>query len=966
MAQDINALLQEAQDLGISPELVDRVRREQWQQDMPELSDDDKAGELLDMFKEAQDLGIDPELIERAKEEELGEYRQKLGQEMVQAETQQKQADVMLEASQDSAVENAYEGLGEMAAAGNRLVFETADFVLSPAIAITQAAYDIAGYDKKAPTVTDTMAQLGIGEGGYVEEPYVQQAVETVGQLMAAGPAAVPVQRSAAQAGSIIQDFLGLGTSTGTSFEASLMLAGQSVDQAAQNIAMKRAGEQFRMRAGKAVGDAAAALAEAEATMTGKALKHLNETGEELTGLAYGKALEDTSLELGIPMSRIRAGEAARGRVINFEGKKAKDLIQKEEYVDEITANALQTGFKGFFANKYEHFVQPETTMARNRVGPAFAGRMQRMSTRVAQDSDRYTSLFTSKPAIAFSRALDSDSRGELRAAILNMSSVKTSKKFRAESAERARMIARALGGEDAVVGMKAIQNELRRAQALSKQKVNNLIETDPNYWPSSTKAKYPKLSDPTKPQLTQAREESLLEQQRRKVTGAQARTIYENPVVVADDWLRRQSSMYHMYDSYGLENYGAKVLREAAKKGKPVTDKMRQKAIDKFQKGEEPFLALENRLRMEGADYGTADRGRGIMKSLVVKGSQGPSAAIANFRRAAYMGTIANPYSAVLNVGDVFNSMVNFGVKNTAKGVINYFTKAGLVMSVDDIGLAHQTTGEFMRDGVGKAQQRFNKMSDKSFELSGFRSVDRFGKDVAMDAALANNREAAVTDFKRWSKGWEGVFTPKEIRQLQGDLAAQRKSQLVKELAAAELSRMQPTDIASLPKWAIDHPNARVLYMLRTFGLKQIQQMENLIFNQYRQGNKAQAIKNGLAFMAIAGGGNAAVNTARQKLKDPTGTIEEGTFGEKYADWLLGATTANMLSYYGIERATGGDPSALISGMLPPIGIAVSPIVDIAQASQAEGVDIKEAVKDSEMFGWVPYGRLIQDWLKD
>ena len=61
-----------------------------------------------------------------------------------------------------------------------------------------------------------------------------------------------------------------------------------------------------------------------------------------------------------------------------------------------------------------------------------------------------------------------------------------------------------------------------------------------------------------------------------------------------------------------------------------------------------------------------------------------------------------------------------------------------------------------------------------------------------------------------------------------------------------------------------------------RTFGIKQLEQMERLVVEEWRRGNKKEAYKNGLAYTACVGGGNAAINEGRQILKGDEPQLEK------------------------------------------------------------------------------------------
>ena len=145
--------------------------------------------------------------------------------------------------------------------------------------------------------------------------------------------------------------------------------------------------------------------------------------------------------------------------------------------------------------------------------------------------------------------------------------------------------------------------------------------------------------------------------------------------------------------------------------------------------------------------------------------------------------------------------------------------------------------------------------MSNQVFDKSGFRAVDQFGKNVAMTASLKKGKELIRTG--KFDDEWGFAFTPNEMARLKRDLMRGEKSEIVKEFAAANIARLQPANMAQMPKWYLEHPNWRLLWMLKTFAMKQIDQIERLVVQEGTNGNKIEAIKNAAAYMFVVGGTN-------------------------------------------------------------------------------------------------------------
>jgi hypothetical protein len=370
----------------------------------------------------------------------------------------------------------------------------------------------------------------------------------------------------------------------------------------------------------------------------------------------------------------------------------------------------------------------------------------------------------------------------------------------------------------------------------------------------------------------------------------------------------------------------------------------------------------MENQVKAEGGDAVSTQLAGDTLNTLLVYGARGPTTWISNMRKAAYMGTIGNPYSAVLNLGDMANAVVNFGFENTVAAVIDVMKRRGIYMTVDDVGLANQATGEFLQDGAGEFTRNFAKASDRVFTATGFRAVDTFGKEVSMNAAIRQGRQA-IRDGT-FADDWGFAFSTTEMRQLQKDLMAGDKTKLTRDFAAANLAKLQPSDMAQMPKWYLEHPDARVLWMLKTFAMKQLQQIENLVVEQWKQGDKKQSVKNAIAYMGIVGGSNAFLMEARQVVKGDEVDMSFSRFAERYADWATGVGSANFVSSYSLEKArqTGGSPFSIT-----PFGeMLYAPMADAISLGKGEFDGMEDFIENSETLGWGPMGRLVQDWADD
>ena len=726
-----------------------------------------------------------------------------------------------------------------------------------------------------------------------------------------------------------------------------------------------------------------------EQEMIEAGLKSAREKGP-LTGYDYGMALKQALETTGISAQRLRHAEAEVGReIINFRNQTVKDLTARASKL------ADETGFKngsyqpGVFAKFYANRVGSLVRLASKSVSNAYGGAIQRTATALAKQSAISDAALKSKGVLLFQKNTVDDN--VVKELTLNMSNIKKgdpgiNRAERKAAYEELVEHLRLKYGQETVDGFEEMRAFIQSRAAARRKTVDSDMPEDEFYWPSqyTDKAKIPAVEGPRsgKRQTRYTQEQMRNQMEENDIL----LDNYANPTEAAAKTIRQWDAEIAAFDAMDLANYAVQ-RRELAAQLANATSKAEARAIKaKAQKLQQSIRngtsldkSLRESLKTQGAKKMDRAQASDIMTSLIDRGTQGPTGMIAELRKWGYLGTIGNPYSAILNLGDLTNSMVNFGVVNTAEAVLDGFRRSGLRVTVDDVGLAQQATGEYLKEtpaqiGNRFANQAYRVVSEKGellgWQFSGFRKMDQFGKNVAMNAAIKQGRQRILKgDF---DEVWGHAFTPRELKQLKADLRAGRKTDLVTDFAAVNLAKLQPTDLAQMPKWYLDNPNWRVLYMLRTFAIKQYDQIERLVIEEWKQGDKKQAIKNFLAYMGVVGGGNTLLNETRQSLKTipPSFGGTDGAFGEesnllsRYGSWALGTGSLNLMNKYAFEQLQRGNADAVVLGIMPPAyTMLANPLADVARMTADENFQFAQ---DSKTLGMTPWGRLAQDWLGD
>ena len=331
------------------------------------------------------------------------------------------------------------------------------------------------------------------------------------------------------------------------------------------------------------------------------------------------------------------------------------------------------------------------------------------------------------------------------------------------------------------------------------------------------------------------------------------------------------------------------------------------------------------------------------MLKSRFIGGEQSPNSMNATIRDLGYMGTIANPISAITQLGDVGTSGALNGFRNTISGMFKSKDWKLIDLGIDEVS---KELSEASARGTAKA---LNKMMD----VSGFKAMDRWGKETLINAAYKNASKLAKT-----AKGREKLLKKfgntygDETKALLKDLEEGNRSGTVRQFLFNELSDAQPISLSEFPQGYLDNPNHRILYMLKSFTLKQIDIVRRNVVQEYAKGNKKEAIKNA----TLLAGYLSVANTGTQVTKD----LILGR--EVKAEDIPDRAMWSLLGVYGMNQYTvdkywsNGDWKGAVFNQIAP----ATPIIDSALTLGGEifedDPDVAKAVRGIPVVGNVVY----------
>jgi len=308
------------------------------------------------------------------------------------------------------------------------------------------------------------------------------------------------------------------------------------------------------------------------------------------------------------------------------------------------------------------------------------------------------------------------------------------------------------------------------------------------------------------------------------------------------------------------------------------------------------------------------ADADQDIIKKLLyarfVESAQQTSPAIAMLKDVQYMATLANPFSAATQLGDLGSAI--------------YLTSAADSLVAVNKVLSGKAEIDMKELGLDNIVQEFEhlrstaKILKGSLMASGFAAVDKLGKNTILNASLRQYRRMAKSGKGRTDirDKYRDAFTPDQMNKVLDDLEKGNViTDDIKYLAWHELSRAQPISMSEMPLHYLKHPNGRMFYALKTFTIKQIDAVRRDAWMEMRAGKPGKATKNLLTHAGILGVSNAGVEELKAWM--------EGKETAEFDDVVI----TTMMRNYGASSylLTREKPSeAFLSLMLPPIlGVA-------------------------------------------
>lgn len=363
--------------------------------------------------------------------------------------------------------------------------------------------------------------------------------------------------------------------------------------------------------------------------------------------------------------------------------------------------------------------------------------------------------------------------------------------------------------------------------------------------------------------------------------------------------------------------------------------------------------------VQANGIKGAEAQRLKAVLNSRFITGEETGMSGLASLRSITGGMTLGNPISAIRQLGDIPAVMKTQGVMNTMASFIRLRHPevnpkvAGYMLEMAQ----EMDTGKKLASKVRRA-------TDFMYKAGGFRAMDNYTKGTFMRAALRNTMKSQDNpkNAMKFMQKYSDVYEADELAQLVADIKAGNLTDLVKSHVNSEIMRIQPISRSHMPKKYLDHPNGRVFYQFRTWGLNQIEMVRRDIWREITSGDATRARKGAEAavvFLTGVGTTNAAISEA-QKLFTGRNTSDEDEIPAHIVWQMLG--NFGLFDRYGIEKAAAaGDPSDWLASFIPPSftipGSFAWQAAEMAYAGETLGEGMQDVMKETGM------GRLLNYW---
>lgn len=315
-----------------------------------------------------------------------------------------------------------------------------------------------------------------------------------------------------------------------------------------------------------------------------------------------------------------------------------------------------------------------------------------------------------------------------------------------------------------------------------------------------------------------------------------------------------------------------------------------------------------------DAVDGPAAEDVRRMVGALFGPGEKSPRQTVQFLRNMGYLTTLANPYSAAINMADVGVAKYLGGtdVVPTAMAALAGRSK----ITLEDLGLGDYITEQL--SDLAFDQSKLAKFLGKALEISQFQRFDRLGKETIMNSVVKTHTNAVRTGrgklYDQFEDKWKRVYGEEDFQILKNDLMRGDITDMVKLHSYNVVSEGQPTSALQMPEVYSTNPNGRFMYALKSFGLRQLNRIYTDARELANKGKKKEAAMKVGAFATFVIGAGASMDMMRDMMVGKAVDIND--VPDYFAEGVL---RQMFTSVYALEKASSGNVTDLIANAIAP-----------------------------------------------
>jgi hypothetical protein len=296
------------------------------------------------------------------------------------------------------------------------------------------------------------------------------------------------------------------------------------------------------------------------------------------------------------------------------------------------------------------------------------------------------------------------------------------------------------------------------------------------------------------------------------------------------------------------------------------------------------------------------------IIKARFNTASVSPS--VQALKTLGYLGTMGNISSSITQIGDL--AWAAYVAPRETAGAVGKAVIRKSKITKSDLGI-DKLSYEF-RDDAG-----ISKILNFVFKATGLDFMDNLGKETLINATIAKYQRKAKAGQLEGDRRLNEAFG-NDVNKVIGDLKRGVITERVKYLAFYTLADFQPISYTEVPEGYTQGNYTRLMYMLRTFTIKQFDAFRTESINLIRKGkrqNNQKLVNEGVGNMVKLASVFVLANASADALKD---LIHNRKIN------LTDYAIDNILRLFGVSRFMAyyfrryGPEQAILKFFTPPV----------------------------------------------